>query len=361
MKKSALSVINYKRKHWLNNFKFFLIKKMRNIINQDKIILFDSLYNSAESIDAKTLYLYLKEKNYNAIYLSNNKVDRKLLKNFWLLCTTKSIITSFSLDDKLTSNIKYIGINYIFIQHGIFMLKQSAIKYYQQMPFDYVLVSNDIEFNLLKKNGWNPNKIIKAGLARWDNLNTKKTNETNSVMVMFTFRNSFMQENNDFIKSLYFLNLCSLLEKLSQAGKQVFLSIHHTMHNSIEEKIKGINKTIQIINKENVSEYVKKSDTLITDYSSISFDFFYQNKNVIFYHIDKNDIHLNKQDMIDAEYFNSQKNLLLPFLVTDNEQSVIQEILTPRLIPENATNKFFYYKNNICKYIENEFNILGLI
>lgn len=59
------------------------------------------------------------------------------------------------------------------------------------------------------------------------------------------------------------------------------LSLHHHFLNIIRDL--KINIPIKVIDSCEVSKYIRTSRMLITDYSSVAFDFFFQNKPVIFW------------------------------------------------------------------------------
>ena len=60
----------------------------------------------------------------------------------------------------------------------------------------------------------------------------------------------------------------------------------------------------------NVSEYIKESSLLITDFSSVAFDFMFQSKPVLFYLLDKNDPKLHKYDKEDMQMMAYKKYLI---------------------------------------------------
>lgn len=91
---------------------------------------------------------------------------------------------------------------------------------------------------------------------------------------------------------------------------------------------------------------------LITDWSSVSFDFMFQNKPVIHYILDKGDPVLGKYDREDIKNFDEKKKIIPN--VFFGEKPVIEKVkyyiendfqLEPEI--KAKYDKFFYTKENI--------------
>ena len=111
-----------------------------------------------------------------------------------------------------------------------------------------------------------------------------------------------------------------------------------------------------LVNSREINSVIKKSDLLITDYSSVWGDFFFLNKPVIFYRPDIDDKQLISRDREDIEFALKSDDLL--FNITSSELELITNIqkyinnnfsLEPDFI--NKQNSMFYYKKDICKRI----------
>ena len=108
---------------------------------------------------------------------------------------------------------------------------------------------------------------------------------------MFTWREII---RNKKISSHYFKNIFNLIlnKKLKLELKAnnitLYFALHHKVYVNYKYKIKGI-KYINLIQIKNIAEYIEKSNLLITDFSSIIFDFIYQRKPAIIYIPDYND------------------------------------------------------------------------
>ena len=351
---------------------------------KDTYILFDCLYDAeVENIDAYSLFLSMREKNINAYYvtLENNSLYKRLetenkLDNILplkdsvrlnpkefiytispFIPKTKSIITSFEIGtnlDYMLNNSPYF--QYIFIQHGQIFFKESILieKYLNNNLFDKILTSSDSETNILKKYGWKDEQFIKSGLPRWDLLNDNKTSEK-SIFIMFTWR---MTSPIEFKYSWYYKKILSLLNNsdfhnyLEEHNIKIYFAPHHALKEVANIDFQINHPNITMVNPTEISHYIKKSSLLLTDLSSVAFDFMFQNKPVILYGLDRGDKLLEKNQYIDMEALKEKQSTFPNIFFDENE--VIEKIkyyiennfiLEPEIT--DIYNKFFFIKENI--------------
>ena len=197
----------------------------------------------------------------------------------------------------------------IFLQHGIIATgKIHTIYRKKHNEMDIFIVSSDFEKIIVQDNfSFNKNIIKVTGLARYDKLTTiKPPYSQKKILYMPTWRHwAFPQKNaTQYIRGIKaLLNnklLSSLLEKYE---KQFLFYIHKEMLcylNNIQP-----NERIQIINPSDktIQHLLKESSLLITDYSSVAWDFYYLGKPVLFYQFDQEEYLSRKGSYID---FNSE-------------------------------------------------------
>ena len=112
---------------------------------------------------------------------------------------------------------------------------------------------------------------------------------------MFTWRKL---KNNNNISELYFKNIFKLLsnKKLHQILKKkkiiICFSLHHKML-KYKALLQIKSKIIKLIPQNLIFECLRASSLLITDFSSVIFDFMAQNKPFIIYIPDSEDSKLN--------------------------------------------------------------------
>ena len=129
---------------------------------------------------------------------------------------------------------------------------------------------------------------------------------------MFTWRQI---SPNIFAKSLYFKRLSSLLNNkelhafTEKNNVKIYFAPHHAMKTNSNINLAIKHPNIKMVETHEISKYIKKSSILLTDLSSVAFDFMFQNKPVILYGLDKGDIWLNKAQYRDLELLNIKKDV----------------------------------------------------
>ena len=312
-----------------------LIDKNRKVYTKTDYLFIDFIFNDLSSDDAFPIFKEMINQKMSVHYLTENfnkykqycseinkcqtiiLVNMKnytingdfLEKYFTLFLKLKQVISSsgtyFNYINNLFYDIEYI--TYISITHGVCYFKYFLYdknRCYGPNRIDKVLIPpSEKIISFAIKFGWNSNDIIKLNLPKWDkyykyneNNNSKYNlsnmiNNNNSILIMFTWREII---RNKKISSHYFKNIFNLIlnKKLKLELKAnnitLYFALHHKVYVNYKYKIKGI-KYINLIQVKNIAEYIEKSNLLITDFSSIIFDFIYQRKPAIIYIPDYND------------------------------------------------------------------------
>lgn len=369
--------------YWLKE----IAKKQRKY-PKDSYLLFDSLHDaSTELIDAYTLFRYMRSiglKAYYVIWKKNplyqklekeNDLENVIVLNFPtnthpnemakkiqdILVRTKIVITAFSAYSGTMNGFfkrnKYM--KYVFIQHGVIFLKESILynKYLMPGKFDKILTSSKIEYDILRKYNIPAEELLISGLPRWDLLSSSQTTKEKSILLMLTWRRL---KPEVFEKSLYYQNLVKLLKNkrlqncLVQNHVTLYFAPHHHLRFSTSNEWHFEESNVEIIDSCAISQYVKKCSALITDFSSIAFDFMFQHKPVLFYVLDKGDMLPHHYDREDIERF-EEKRKILPYVYFDEEKAVnaIIKIINNNFAIDNKTarvyDRFFAVKENICE------------
>lgn len=192
---------------------------------------------------------------------------------------------------------------HIFLQHGV-------IKNIHEGLFGDVCKSLDLfvcgakpEYDFIRNEFHYKNDVPQyTGLARYDLLIDYKTK--NQIVFMPTWRATLSNVSDDvFIKSEFFKNWSTLInnEKVKRCCKENNLIIKFYLHYSLQKfshLFKG-NEVVKIVNfgEEVVQNLLKESKLLVTDFSSVYFDFGYMRKPVVYFQFDEvtfNDEHYTK-------------------------------------------------------------------
>ena len=198
----------------------------------------------------------------------------------------------FVLNPFLGKNVQlYSGLinsGKIFLQHGVTKDNISSwLKKFDKNLVMLVTVSDLEAKSFLKyEYNYNPDVIKVLGFPRFDNLNN--VSDKKQILIMPTWRRSVDElDENSIKKSLYFNKINSLFsnKKLIKLAEKHGYDIIIKPHPKIKEFIHlfDINDYVHV-DVENSYQYLfNNSSLLITDYSSVAFDFAYNKKPIIYF------------------------------------------------------------------------------
>ncbi|WP_051683096.1 CDP-glycerol glycerophosphotransferase family protein [Salinicoccus luteus] len=182
----------------------------------------------------------------------------------------------------------------VFLQHGV--LGRKPVEYdkkYYDLPFDLFIVSSEAEKYdvVMRKMGYEEEEVAVTGLARFDHL--PHHNKTKDILLMPTWRD-WISTDEAFFKSRYYARYHSLIhnERLNQLLEthDVHLNFypHYRAQRYFNEEYLDQGENIHFVRlgERTVQDLLIEHSLLITDYSSVSFDFTLMNKPVIYYHFD---------------------------------------------------------------------------
>lgn len=220
---------------------------------------------------------------------------------------------------------------YIFLQHGIILNDVSNVLGREYTSFDLFICGAKKEYDFILENfGYTKDEVVYTGLARFDYYNAKqnKKNDKDTILLMPTWRSSLKGiSKKDFLLTDYYIRYQQLisnkklLELLDLYNIELIFYPHYEMQdycycfNSLGNNVKLADKYSY-----DISDLIFSSRLLITDYSSISADFFYLRKPVIYYQFDEKSFfskHYSKG------YFDYKDGFGPSF---DREEDVIEEI-----------------------------------
>lgn len=250
-----------------------------------------------------------------------------------------------------------------FIQRKTFFIKSIRCQRYNK-----ILLPSEKIISIAKQYGWKEKNIIKLGLPKWDlfndySIDIKNKSKEKCIYMMFTWRSLKKRKN---ISPEYFNNILKLIKysKLQQILFQqnitLYISLHHNLlkkRNFIKEK-----NIVKYIKQEDILNCLMKCDLVISDFSSIIFDFMYRQKPFIIFIPDSNDKNLYK--IYDDDYLNVINSLKNGSVEFENKFFKIEDVI--KKIEYYISNDFkldeklrnFYKtfklndKNNINRFIE---------
>ncbi|HZZ96841.1 MAG TPA: CDP-glycerol glycerophosphotransferase family protein [Jatrophihabitantaceae bacterium] len=183
----------------------------------------------------------------------------------------------------------------VFLQHGVMGAKWTAHLYHKRTGFktDMFVVSSEREKELIVRDfGFTADEIANTGLARFDSLFAGDVPvQPRQVLIMPTWR-WYLQDADAYPKSVYhrrwtsFLNDPRLREMEQRYGLEVLLALHP---NNQQFRHLFTDLPVRLIDpgEVEVQRLLKESALLITDYSSVGWDFAFLHKPVLFFQFDR--------------------------------------------------------------------------
>ncbi len=239
-----------------------------------------------------------KSSDYKNIEQFNNILQFGSLKHIFFFTCAKAKISSQMYGYapnkyyvKYMENHHLQGKN-IGLKHGIF--KNIHPNYFKERShLDLIICGAEPEYKFIKDNfGYKDDEVAYCGLARFDNLLNNKPKK--QILVMPTFRIPLSgMTKEEFSKTDYFkkwsIFLKNLDERLDDWSNYQAIFYIHAVFQKYVSLFFGIYKNIVIAKFEeyDVQALLKESAILVTDYSSVFFDFAYMRKPTIFYQFDE--------------------------------------------------------------------------
>ena len=353
----------------LYKYKFYLsiIDNNRYVYNKTHYILSDFFYSGYSYDDAYPIFEEMLRRNMSAHYLTQTRIiftkhcsynifcqviirdiyinGDFLEKYLELILRLKAIIVGSSIFsmDYMFYNIEYVtAIN---LGHGVKYFKSFLYRGYtnHRMYNKLLLVPSKKIINVALKYGWKEENIIKICLPKWDKYdNYKKENNDieKSIFLFFTWREIKKGKtiSNDYINNiLKIVNNEALIQKLIEKNIILYHRLHPSIRN-IRYKFNIKNSKVKYINIDKISDTLMKSNLLITDFSSVYFDFVYQRKPAIIYIPDSDDP--NNKDNYNDDYYN-----------------LINSMKNGEIHIENKCNSTEEVIDKIINYIDNNFEL----
>lgn len=277
----------------------------RHIHLRKTFIFYDrSRYEAGDNAEALFRYLNLKnpqgfrfyfilEKNsadYSRVNSFGKIVQPMSLKHWFLHCCCKYIVTSHP-ENKFFVKKKET----VFLQHGVTLNDVSRVYNAKKVPLVYFVAATKKEYqSLLGENyGYGKDVVKLTGFPRWDFL---ENNPRKIITFSFTWRSHIQShgklvpniEDTEYYKILQSIFTDSKIFDLAESyGYEVQVKLHPRIQKFANILLKNHDDRLHILdNKIPYSQIISKSALLVTDYSSIMFDFAYLGKPVICYQED---------------------------------------------------------------------------
>ncbi len=282
---------------------------------------------------------------------------------------------------------KYWEKKYIFLQHGVIMSdfsKSLGASNKINGNFSLFVCGAKPEHQFITQYyGYQPNQVVYTGLPRFDSLceYTVSSKEPKKILFIPTWRTSIanfswrderFRKDDIFLKSNYFKTLTSFLhnQELNEFLEEYQAEIIFYPHPEIQQYADYFSsatmpKNIKLVDFKNTSVYdlIRSCVALITDFSSVFFDFAYQNKAILHYHFDYDEY---MKEHYKPGYFKFNKDALGPSFSKEDEliegirkmilsgfkMEDIYRIRSDRFFPNKDQNNSRRIYEEICKLLE---------
>lgn len=216
-----------------------------------------------------------------------------------LFLNAKNLICSFGYPGILFAGLRDIHVaalryNLYLMWHGISAGDKNSyeIAAYNGNSCDGVFVCSPYEEKSFKALGHE--SVYVTGYPRMDKWFNDEKLDPNSLILFFTWRKQLFEASlGQFLKSQYVKSIIDLVKKI--AKERPTITIYYFIHNSIPLQhieclaavLRTISSTIRFVNNHDTATFntvFNSSQYLITDYSSVGYDFaFHKNRAPIFY------------------------------------------------------------------------------
>lgn len=375
-------------------WKMFILTMKAVIVSTDESLLFIERGIDARD-NASVLFKYFRKKypDLPAYYiLDRNSSDWSSMEKYGnliayrssqhekLLLKASTYISSVKTDGFFIAPFQEAAIlirwlpfftnkRHIFLQHGVIKddMKELHKKTYRSC--NLFICGAKPEYEYIKKTFGYDNKVVRyTGLARYDNLYGRSSKKREILLfptwrsynVVPSWRINRHLKREIFLKSEYFKHFEDLLnlKKLNQIllsykFKLIFLP-HPEIIRYVSLFSTGISEVVIENDNKRIQERIINAAMLITDYSSVAFDFGYMGKPVIYYQFDKEKFY---EKHTKKGYYQYKKDGFGP--VAEDKESLLEcleNILRNKLIIEKKymknSERFFTIKDTCnCKRI----------
>jgi CDP-glycerol glycerophosphotransferase len=182
----------------------------------------------------------------------------------------------------------------LFLQHGVAGPKNMTGLYGARAGLDpdYFIVNSDFERELVINDyGYRPGQVKITGFPRFDTLLGPSEPPGKQIVVMPTWRD-WLFTRDDVLESQFyeewfaFLSSETLRETLERHDIELLLVLHPNMRLFVDLfQFEGV--TLLEQGEIDIQQLLKESALLVTDYSSVSFDFAFMHKPVLYFMFDR--------------------------------------------------------------------------
>ena len=251
---------------------------------------------------------------------------------------------------------KQIGYHDVFLPHGVsYGVSEFCLQKYAKI--DLFVTSGKPEYdNVLENYGYSNDEVVYTGFPRLDNWHNLKVNNK-LILLMPTWRLYLAQNPETIFESTAYYK--AFEELISSKEVDEFLVANHIrlvfyLHYNMLKYADYFHTdchNIEIVKQDekyDIQELIKSAALLITDYSSVHFDFAYMGKPVLYYQFDREEFW---QKQYQQSEFDASKDGFGPVAydldqLLENLQSVYKSGFLLQGEYEKRMKQFYLYRDN---------------
>lgn len=241
------------------------------------------------------------------------------------------------------------------LNHGQEGFKKLKKDYYKEIIADINCSVSDFESNIkIDCCGANPDTVYVTGQARYDNISENPLSR-GDILLFFTWRDGMQYKSSEeILKSKYYESIQEIITSpvisniLQEYNQKMYFRLHHMLP-PIDLSIKN-EYIIPITDEDNFTEIINRCSVLITDYSSICWDYIYNGRDVIFYPFDYEDYSVYPGLYIDLDA-NIGLNVAKCIESLEDKIRTVLDSSTKNRNTSLSSHYFKYHDKNNCKRI----------
>ncbi|GBD61360.1 putative glycerophosphotransferase [Tetragenococcus halophilus subsp. halophilus] len=251
--------------------------------------------------------------------------------------------------------VKNIKAKKVFLQHGVFGTKNISPFYGKWLPdfeTDMFVTSSEKEKNIAVRDlGYEQDEVAVTGLSRFESLFKDDIPLKRQVLIIPTWRD-WITNNQIFEESDYFKRYEELLfdPRLKEISEKYNIELIFCLHPNMQDYVDYFADAPVTIIKQgerDVQVLIKESMVMVTDYSSVAFDFSFLHKPVIYYQFDRKKFLGKHPSHLDNE---------LPGDIAFEKDEVIDSLFKVGKNNFEMENEYVEKANNFIQYRDTKSN-----
>ncbi len=331
----------YKAFLYITNQHLWLVAEGRNDARDNGYVLFKYIRQTHPSLN---VHYAIDTQSLAAKKLANlgNLVHYGSFKHWvYYLAATKNITIHKAANPNpplfyVLHRMRIVNGHRIFLQHGVTMNNVSYL-HFNETRFELFICGATPEYEYVKKKfGYPPGRVAYLGFPRFDTLMGQLDNvDKKQLVIMPTWRSWLGREHNSFsqtqaiTESLYFKTYQSLINNktLIDFIEKNDITVYFFQHANMERyagSFSTSSKNIHIVTSKNadIQHLIARSAFMITDYSSVSIDFAYMGKPLVYYQFDEREFRTHH---LSEGYFSYHADGFGP--VVDTERNLVDTMI----------------------------------